>query len=290
LKYQFSFTDKHELIFINEQPYKKSIGELIKCVIDTDWDEMKNKFSSVRDMKMIISQFNLHPVIKDFVFDSEENEIYKQLEQLSLARNVYCAILELMIDEPKDLYEERFLEIILSENIKEFKSFFFRIEPAWLMPVYKRNKNLYGKLNPFAYLFETNDLMTILTQEFQFICSNDFYIRKCARCRNYFWTKKTNKIYCPRIVSDSEKTCMQIGPMKKWLEKRTDTYAHYWKERTKMFQRRSSADGEQKYSNWLEATDKYKELAKQNKISKSELAEILKQIEKDIYQSEIKTS
>jgi len=192
-------------------------------------------------------------------------------------------ILEALVDEQQNTYEERLFEIINHGRNPEIKTFFDTLGPANILSIRERNKPLYHNSEDFPFLFETDDFMSLVVQELQYICSNGFYIRKCALCKRFIWTRKMNKIYCDRPADGSKKTCAQQGPMAMWKEKSPKAYALYWRHRNRLLNRAASDGDDSCYNQWLRQTQNYKVMAKNNEIDIEDMKLILEEIEFEIY-------
>ena len=297
MKFRFSFSHKKELIFIEEKPQMSEPGALLKNIIDTEWTAQKNYIKTLYHkyldtsseeealflIKYALKDEDLHPAIAFSLQNSEDyNQLNYQLERLEECKNVVLYVLEFLVDEEQSLYEERLCYLFADENCL-YKEFFNSLGSANILSVRERNKSMYYQTEDFPYLFETDDLVVLAIQQLQYICSNQFYIRKCAHCKKFLWTRKMNKVYCDRVLSPRGKTCAQIGPAKLWNNNNSKAYALYWSYRKRLFNRATVEGNDYRYTQWLIETEDYKEKAKNNQIPYEVMKQILDKIEQEIY-------
>ena len=68
----------------------------------------------------------------------------------------------------------------------------------------------------FKISYFSENICSLAFFEFQYMVSNNFYVRKCANCGKYFYPSTSADIYCDRIVeSETDKTCKDIDPLSK---------------------------------------------------------------------------
>ena len=300
MNFRFSFSNKSELIYINDKPDIEPVGSLLKALIDMDWASIESYAMScflgasqsdkslyLETKQALLSSIS-HGAIACVLNDTSDVEsLMRALDRFRNGSEAIKYILESLVDEEQHSYEECLLYLIASEDNKPLKSFFDSLGIANMLPVKERNKPMYHSGEDFPFLFETSDLMTLAIQELQFMCSNRFYIRKCALCKRFIWTRKMNKIYCDRSVSNGKKTCAQIGPPKLWRENNPRAYALYWSYRARLFNRATSEGSDYCFHQWLNQTEVYKNLAKKNAIPYEEMKNVLDEIEMEIYEQAV---
>jgi len=273
MEYQFSFSDKQELIFLNNQPYINEIGSLLIALVDTDWS-----------INHIQSEMKLHPAYSYYLSETDSiDDLKGKLKRLTVAQGIAFKILETLIDEQGDLYEEKLSELLSQKSNDYLRKQYLKLGEAILMPLEKRSQKIYKPANEFPYLFETDDILSIVVQEMNFLICNKFLFRRCAYCKKFFVTRKTNQTYCKREISYLKKTCSQLGPMKQWQNKRAEPYKLYWNYRMRIFNRDASDKDPNKFKEWTRKTNEYKELAKTNNITLEELEFVLGTAEKEVY-------
>lgn len=300
MTYQFSFSNKKELVYIENKPWLHNIGGLLKTIIDTDWASLiravqtastlskEDPNGSFTEIKEDIRCCITHPAVSFAVQKTETVEaLLGLLEKNQRGKDIALRILESLVDEEQSSYEEVLLGIITADEIENDFSFVSSLETANILSFKERNSALYQNTDDFPFLFETNDLMTIVFQELEYICLNRFYIRKCAHCKRFIWTKKMNRIYCDRVVSDNGKTCAQVGPSASWRSNNSKAYALYWAYRTRLFNRVDDEQNNYFYHRWLKETEDLRDRAKKDLIPIDDMKEALDKIESNIYQESI---
>ena len=298
--YKFSFSQKNELIYVSDTPHIQAVGALLREIIDIDWELGKDiahtsiAASSRDDSNTLIKLKEefiariTHPALIDYInkIPSFEN-LCNELERFGNAYKVILHILESLIDEEQNSYEEQLYYIISSEESTDIKRFLDTLGIANMLSVHERYKPLYQETEEYPFLFETDDLLSLVIQELQFICVNRFYIRKCVHCKRFLWTRKMNKIYCDRPQPNTKKTCSQIGPVKLWLNRKPKAYSLYWSYRKRLFTRMTGDGNVYSYNQWLCETERYRDMAKNDEIDFEEMKTVLDQIEAEIYKKAV---
>jgi hypothetical protein len=82
------------------------------------------------------------------------------------------------------------------------------------------------KLSAFLF-YASNDIRALLMLEFEYMCINNYYLKKCEYCGKYFQPFGVTSRYCDRTVSESGKTCKQIGAVMKSAENISDARKIY---------------------------------------------------------------
>lgn len=289
MTYQFSFSNKNELIYIDNQPCIDKIGSLLKCLIDTDWASLLDTVDCANhdfaDIKYKIKRSLKHPVAAFAVEQcATKKELISLLEKNMQGNLTALMILETLVDEEQSAYEEMLLRIVSDHENRKFDCFFDSLGNATILSFRERNRVQYHNTNDFPFLFETNDLLSIVFQELEYICLNRFFIRKCTHCKRFMWTKKMNQVYCDRTVADTKKTCAQVGPATVWRNNNSKAYALYWTYRTRLFNRVDDEQNNYCYHRWLKETEDLRNKAKNNMIHIDDMRSALDHIECEIYQ------
>lgn len=299
MRFKFSFTNKNELIYVKNKVQINPIGSLIKVIIDTDWEDIKVHASTrlldneayeeeiLNDIKQKLGIIISHPAIVQILCEVKNSqELFAQLDDLITAKNTVIHIFEALVDEEQSYYEERLSQLIAADG-EHGSELFAAIGDAKVLLLEERNKPIYSAAADFPYIFETDDIMTVVVQEVQFLCTCMFYIRKCALCKRFIWTQKMNKVYCDRTVAETNKTCAQIGPTKVWQNRRPRAYTIYWNYRMKLSKRAAADSSDYEYQQWLAKTEKYRDLAKNDQIPSEEMEAALKTIEYEVYNNAV---
>lgn len=295
MKFLFSFNIKKELIFIDGKSYVNDIGSISCSAADISWDELKEKvnkcfvnnfdgeYALSQKLTFLLENENMHPAITEYLIKSTSYmKLQTKLEQMKFIGESIRYVFEVLVDEPQYLYEEILLDIYHDEKNKRIKDFIVHAENAVIASPFDRLRQASDK--DFTYLFETNDINALILQELSYLLLNKFFIRKCANCKRFIVTRKTNKLYCKRIVPNTNKTCAQYGPIKLWIESRPVPYKLYCNYRTRLFNQHTKDEKHRgKFHTWVKETESLKDKAKRNEISVTELKDVLDQIEKEIY-------
>ena len=295
MEYQFSFSDHQEIIFVNQEPVFQKIGALIETVIDTNWKSVSQIISApdsssdmeqptVSETENCIIEAAVHPVIEyEFSKQKDKDAMLKITERLQHSKEMMLGILEELVEESQLNYGKKLYNYLYCADIESRKEFFRELGNAQVLLLTQRIKKEYEAADAFPFLMETDDLMTIMFQELQYLCTNEYYVRKCACCRQFIWTRKMNQIYCTRKHKNTNKTCAQIGPARKNNGQRTPAYQLYWERRTKLYNRRKNWYDRRNYLAWLDLVEPYREKAKCGLISGEEMLQIVNEIESKIY-------
>lgn len=294
--FTFSFSNKFELIYVVNEPTKEPIGSLLRELIDVDWsaieDQMivslggepfcdEEQFAAIKDATQCSIN---HPAIAYLIDETSDiKELADVINRLEVGSRMISYVLESLVDEEQSAYEERLMDIINSSLNLELKTFFDALGVANMLSVKERNKPLYHAVEDFPFLFETKDIMTLATQELQYMCSNRFYIRKCGLCKKFIWTRKMNKTYCDRTLPNTKKTCSQLGPTKVWADNNPKAYSLYWTYRKRLFNRATKDGDNYCYHQWLCKTETYRDRARKDEIRFDEMKAVLDEIEAGIY-------
>ena len=295
MEYQFSFSNHQEIIFINQKPVFQKIGALIETVIDTNWQSVSQIISdpdsslhteepTVTEIENCIIEAATHPVIEyEFTKHKDKEAMIKLARHFQRSKEMMLSILEELVEESQFNYGKKLYNYLYCTDQQSRKDFFRELGNAQVLPLMQRIQKEYEAADAFPFLMETNDLMTIMFQELQYLCTNEYYVRKCACCRQFIWTRKMNQIYCTRKHKNTRKTCAQIGPVRKNNGQRTPAYQLYWERRTQLYNRRKNWQDRRNYLVWLDSIEPYREQAKCGFISGEEMQQIIDEVEQKIY-------
>lgn len=99
------------------------------------------------------------------------------------------------------------------------------------------------------------------------VIQNNFIIKKCSNCGEFFIPDKTDQIYCTNLYKDTEKTCKEVGALNKRKEKVQNNaiLGEYQREYKRMYGLHYNHAKEFKEKKFKEWSVKARELKKQYK-------------------------
>lgn len=73
------------------------------------------------------------------------------------------------------------------------------------------------KLEIDSYTFyRSNDLRALVLLEFDYMCCEKYFVRKCENCGSFFQPYSQRSIYCDRISDETGKMCKETAPAMKY--------------------------------------------------------------------------
>jgi len=94
------------------------------------------------------------------------------------------------------------------------------------------------EVNSYTF-YRTNDLRSLVMLEFDYMCCENYYIRKCENCENLFQPYSKRGVYCDRLFGDTKKMCKEIASALKYREQvENDEAKKYYQRLNNTYQMR----------------------------------------------------
>ena len=88
--------------------------------------------------------------------------------------------------------------------------------------ILKDNENL----SPYSF-YTSNDIRALIMVEFEYMCINNYYLKKCENCNRYFQPFSISTRYCDRAVSEIGKSCKKVASVVKSKENTSEAKQIY---------------------------------------------------------------
>lgn len=96
------------------------------------------------------------------------------------------------------------------------------------------------KVNSYTF-YRSNDLRALVLLEFDYMCCENFFVRKCENCGRFFQPYSQRTIYCDRIFGETGKICKEIAPVIKYRNQvNNDEAKKYYQRLNNTYQMRCS--------------------------------------------------
>lgn len=173
----------------------------------------------------------------------------------------------------KALFEKVSIERKLLEDVTFPDFSFYEIE------------DLLEEINKFKFnsytFYRSNDLRALVLLEFDYMCSDKCFVRKCENCGRLFQPYSQRSIYCGRISDETGKMCKEIAPAIKYRKQvDNDEAKKYYQKLNNAYQMRCrrapACYSDSKRFEWQTMAKKLLEEVKDGTISLEEFKEKIK--------------
>lgn len=94
------------------------------------------------------------------------------------------------------------------------------------------------EVNSYTF-YRTNDLRSLVMLEFDYMCCEGYFIRKCENCGKFFQPYSKRGVYCDRLFGDTGKMCKEIASALKYREQvENDEAKKYYQRLNNTYQMR----------------------------------------------------